>query len=173
MRYFFIILLLSFNLTNVLGQDVYLVKGKRRVQLKENTFIGLTTNSDTIKYGSGSYETYQIHTDSIVLRKPSTFKDSMVKSADVYTLPADYLIGKSIKENNMRYYEVKKILSFENKSFSYKDITTMTYVIYNGRMDGCIFCILVPGLNIWWLITILNKKEKTLDMKKWSIVAGK
>jgi len=155
------------------GDKTFIWLSKRKVQLIENTDIGLTTTSDTIKYGFRSYEAYKIHKDSIVVRKPSTFKDTIVAGAYLYPRPFDLQIGKTIRENGVRYYEIKKILSYEQKSFAYKDITSMTYIVNKRRLDGCIFCILVPGINIWWFINIMRKKEKTVDMKKWSIVTDK
>lgn len=157
------------------GQKAYLSDGKKKVELSERSWIGLTTVNDTVKYwGDKSYSYYILSTgrDSLIVRRPGTFLDTIVLENDLYqNKPSfEYLMEKCYRENKVRYCKLRKILSYEVKSFAYRDLTSVTYSVYTGRLDGCIFCILIPGVNIWWLIDMKNRKEKQLDMKKWTIL---
>lgn len=161
--------------TGASGQKAYLSDGKKKVALSEQSWIGLTAPNDTIEYwGDKEYSYYIASTgrDSLTVRRPGTFLDTLVLENDIYDkkLSFDYRTGKCFKENKVRYCNIRKVLSYETKSFAYRDLTFVTYSVYAGKMSGCIFCILIPGVNIWWLIDMSNRKEKRLDMKKWKIL---
>ena len=171
---FLISILLLLTFAHAAGQKAYLTNGKMKVPLTEASWIGLTTTRDTIKYWGNKTESYyivQTGKDSLVVRKPDVFADTVVLQDDLYAgkLQFDYRLDKYYKENKVRYCKIRKVLSYQTKTFAYKDLTTLTYPVYTGRLDGCIGCILVPGLNIWWLIDIKNRQEKTLKMTQWKV----
>lgn len=172
--FLFFVLIMFLQGADANAQKAYLSNGKKKVELREKSWIGLTTVNDTIRYwGDESYSYHIAGTgrDSLTVRRPSTFLDTIVLENDLYENKSsfEYLTEKCFKENKVRYCKLRKILSYEVKSFAYQDLTSITYSVYTGRLDGCIFCILIPGVNIWWLIDISKRKEKLLDMKKWTI----
>lgn len=174
--FFFCIILMLLLTFNADGQKAYLSNGKKKIPFKEHDWIGLTTINDTIKYwGDKEYSYYIVSTgsDSLVVRRPGTFLDTIVLEDDIYErrLPFDYRQGKCYKgENKVRYCRIRKVLSYDVTTFAYKDLTTITYRVYTGRMDGCAGCILIPGLNIWWFINVMKRQEKKLDMQKWMVL---
>jgi hypothetical protein len=83
-----------------------------------------------------------VHTgkDSLTVQKPETFLDTVVLEEDLYPrkLTFDFRQEGCYKENKVRYCTVRKVLSYQAKTFAYKDLTTVTYPTYTGKLDDCI-----------------------------------
>jgi hypothetical protein len=69
-------------------------------------------------------------------------------------LQKDSWIGVTTHRDTIKYWG--------DKTYSY-------YIVHTGKLDGCIGYLLVPGLNIRWLLDVKNRQEKPLNRTKWGI----
>jgi len=161
------------------AQTVQIVKGKKKVPFPNTKLgraqIGVMTDNDTIQYVKGSekgWEVYSAGVDSFIIRKPILIIDSLVpRTAESY--PEGFEYGKRLKINGVKYTRIYKVISYDYRSFAYKDIRRLKYPTYTGTSSGCMGCILVPGYNVYFIIWALHRWDaKEIDMRDWKIVVS-
>jgi hypothetical protein len=155
------------------AQKLYIIKDKEKIFLSPKSWIGITTKTDTVKYiGEKEMSFYIFHTshDSITVRKPLTITDTAVLYYDgLYkTFDFDFQVKKYYKLKGQQFVTIGKITAFFYKSFAYADIISIQYPDKQFDEEGCAGCILVPGLNIWYLLNARSKtKHRNRDMQQW------
>lgn len=169
------------------GQKVFLVHRKNKAPFPNHydhsRVIGVRTDTDTILYNKDLVEGFRIDevgTDSVRLKRPLKYSDTCIRSADrFYRLssvtghPEDsnYFYRKECKKEGVRYHLYVRVDQYEYRSYAYKDIRALKYPTYHGSGDGCSGCILIPGINVIWLIYAIKRWEpRNLDMAKWKFV---
>ena len=169
------------------AQKVFLVHKKNKVPFPNINYhfdvLGLTTNTDTIRYNEDLVEGFRIvevGKDSVKLRRPLKYSEFSIRKGykynrpgapDVRPLDSNYHLRKEYKRGGIRYYLFTRVDQYEYRRFAYKDIRTLVYPTYHGSGDGCAGCILVPGINVIFLVYAIRRwRPHRLDMTKWKFV---
>ena len=178
----FSLLGLMFLAGTVSAQQVFLVHKKNKVPFPNDKYhfyvLGLETNTDTILYNEDLVKGFRIveaGNDSVKLRRPSKYSEVSIRTGIKYnrvrTVDSTYSYRKEYKRGGIHYYLFTRVDQYEYKSFAYKDIRTLKYITYQGSYDGCVGCILIPGINVIYLIYAARRdRPRRLDMKKWKFV---
>lgn len=159
------ILLLQLLLPLLLfGQTLCIQQGKKKIKILPGARLDVLTKNErrdfTADSSAAEFLVKNISADSITLYRPVEWKDTFSYKFNAWT-------GKDIPEKK-RYYKVA--IRFEQKQFSLAEITQIKYTYQSDQSgDGCIGCLLIPGLNIYYL---LSKRHKTrvFDMTRWKFV---
>jgi len=178
-NFFLIAFILTFFIHSANAQKVFLVLGKKKVPLPNpniaSQWVGLTTPNDTVKYFDKkglSYSLFKANQDSIIIKRPLEYYDtSILVYGNANNFSFEHTNEKYFKENGKRYVRLIKVDKDEYKSFAYKDITSFTYPTYTGKGDGCEACILIPGVNVLYIILARNRwRAHKLDMQEWKFL---
>jgi hypothetical protein len=164
----------------VSAEKVFLVHKKDTVPFPNINYhfelLSLETDTDTLRYDDGvaGFRIVEAGKDSVKLRRPLKYADTSIRWGNNYNRPSDsgvsladlyYTYFKQYKSRGIRYDQ------YEYKSFAYKDIRTLEYPTYHGSGDGCVGCMLIPGINVIYIIYATRRwKPRRLDMKKWKFV---
>jgi hypothetical protein len=155
---------------------VHLKKNKKAIVIAGG-WIGLTTNNDTVKFFGEkdlSYAIYETTKDSFLLRKPEKHIDTVVRTGEYASIPrvrADFRYVKSFRKEKKRYASIILIESYTYKSFAYKDLTSIQYPPDAANTTGCIFCILVPVYNVYYILRMRRRSvPKNFNLPGWELV---
>ena len=169
----------NFTCLKINSQKRIIITNKNDViSLKNDNYIGLTTLKDTIKYfdlKKLSYKLFEIEKDSLILRKPSIYRDSIVNCNNNYEqlqkLKFDFIYVDNFNENESTFCKITIIEKYEFKKILNSEITS---VQFPPKVDepgnSCLFCILIPIYNIYF-ITKNKKHWKPINykMEKWKL----
>jgi len=139
------------------GQTLYIQKGKKKIEILPMSEIEIRTSGDTAKLiddkKPSAFTIKNITTDSIEISKPTAWKDTFYYR----------FINKK-----KRFY--KEPVQYEFRKFSLNDVSQIKYTYQRSQSDGgCIFCILVPGLNIYYFWS-KAWRTKVFDMAEWKFI---
>jgi len=141
------------------GQALYIQKGKKKIKILPGSEIGIRTPGDTATLiddkKPAAFTIKNITTDSIEISKPTAWKDTFYYR----------VINKKT-----RFYKDKKPARYESRKFSFNNVSQIKYTYQRSQSDGgCIFCILVPGLNIYYFWS-KAWRTKVFDMAEWKFI---
>lgn len=127
------------------AQTLYIQKGQKKLKILPGQHFQARLLGDTtafsVRSGQEPYRIEKITHDSIIVSRPVEWKDTFKYEFNTWT-------GK-FEENKKIYY--KKVTRSVSEQYAIKDISTFTYTYQHDQSgDGCIACILIPGLNIYY-----------------------
>lgn len=146
------------------------------ISIKNENFIGLMTKDETVKYkedGNLSYRLYKISKDTLVLRKPAIYRDSIIdftgKSGSY--LKANWIFTENLSKEGKVLYKVAMVERYNYKTFAIAEITSLQFPPkIDQKRVGCVFCIFIPIYNLFY---IAESKQyhlpKSYSMKKWQL----
>ncbi len=168
------------------AQKVFLVRERDTVPFPNLNYhfeiLGLETDADTIRYDDGvaGFRIVEAGKDSVKLRRPLKYADTSIRWSNRHDRHSDsgvslanlhYTHFKQYKSRGIWYDLFVRVDQYEYKSFAYKDIRTLEYPTYHGSGDGCVGCVLIPGINVIYIIYATRRwKPRRLEMKKWKFV---
>jgi len=172
-----ILFISNFACSKINSQKKITITDKNKViTLKNDNYVGLTTLKDTIKYFDEdklSYKLFEIKNDSLILRKPSVYRDSIVNCNNNYEqlqkLKFDFIYVDNFKENENTFCKIAIIDKYEFKKIPNSEITSIQFPPkVDEPGNSCMFCILIPIYNIYFISESKKHwKPKKYKMEKW------
>jgi len=147
--------LMAFSIAE--AQTLYIQKGKKKIKILPGSEIEIRTPGDTAQLiddkKPAAFAIENITNDSIEISNPTAWKD---------TFSYKFISKKK------RFY--KKPVQYEYRKYSLIDVSQIKYTYQRSQSDGgCIFCILVPGLNVYYFWSKAFR-TKVFDMAEWKFI---
>lgn len=146
------------------AQRLAISNGRRTIKILPGASMELRTYNDSIgfysKHTGISFRVYNISTDSIVLRRPTTWKDTFSYKFNAFN-------GKDDTAKK-KYY--KEASAYEYQAYAISGINKIRYRYQRDQSgEGGLGAIFVPGLNIYY---IWSKcwRTRVFNMQKWKFV---
>ena len=139
------------------GQTLYIQKGKKKIKILSGSEIEIKTPGDTATLiddkKPSAFAIKNITNDSIEISKPTAWKDTF-----------------SLRFINKKKRFYKMPVGYEYRKFALNNVSQIKYTYQRSQSDGgCIFCILIPGLNIYYF-WVKAHRTKVFDMAEWKFI---
>jgi hypothetical protein len=157
-------MLLLYSISDIKGQSLYIQNGNRKIKIIEGSFLDVKTWDDSIEFPEikkhSAFEINKMTFDSIEIRRSTGLKDTFRYKFNIWT-------GQDIK-NKKQFYKVPS--GYEYKRYALKDLSRLKYTFQHDQSgSGCIACIFVPGLNIYYFWS-KSRRTKVFNIKEWKFI---